>query len=438
MSPPPNLIFVNASQVVTCAGPARARKGAEMRDAGILRNTAVAVSGGRIAMIGAASDLQNAFSDAETIDCRGGVLTPGLVDSHTHAVFGKPRFEEHELRAAGQDYMAIARGGGGIHASVRDFRERGEDELYDMAAARVRELASYGTTTLEIKSGYGLSVDDELKALRIIGRLAERQPVRIVPTWLGAHEIPHEYRANDQSRRSFNDLLVDDLLPKVVAQGIARFADAFCEPGAFTLAETRRILEASRRAGLGIKLHADELKPSGGAELAASLGAVSADHLAAISDAGVAALAKSTTVATLLPGTMLFLGKTQQAPARALIDAGAAVALATDFNPGTSPTVNFPLMLTLGVSQLHMSLAEALVAATVNGAAAVSLAGETGQIAPGFAADLALFAVTDVRELPYWYGARLCVGTWRAGAPCHPYENLGKLNPRLPEIAPAG
>lgn len=438
MSPSPNLIFVNASQVVTCAGPARARKGAEMRDAGILRNTAVAVSGGRIAMIGAASDLQNAFSDAETIDCRGGVLTPGLVDSHTHAVFGKPRFEEHELRAAGQDYMAIARGGGGIHASVRDFRERGEDELYDMAAARVRELASYGTTTLEIKSGYGLSVDDELKALRIIGRLAERQPVRIVPTWLGAHEIPHEYRANDQSRRSFNDLLVDDLLPKVVAQGIARFADAFCEPGAFTLAETRRILEASRRAGLGIKLHADELKPSGGAELAASLGAVSADHLAAISDAGVAALAKSTTVATLLPGTMLFLGKTQQAPARALIDAGAAVALATDFNPGTSPTVNFPLMLTLGVSQLHMSLAEALVAATVNGAAAVSLAGETGQIAPGFAADLALFAVTDVRELPYWYGARLCVGTWRAGAPCHPYENLGKLNPRLPEIAPAG
>ena len=409
-----------------------------MRDAGILRNTAVAVSEGRIAMIGAASDLQNAFSDTETIDCRGGVLTPGLVDSHTHAVFGKPRFEEHELRAAGQDYMAIARGGGGIHASVRDFRERGEDELYDMAAARVRELASYGTTTLEIKSGYGLSVEDELKALRIIGRLAERQPVRIVPTWLGAHEIPHEYRANDQSRRSFNDLLVDDLLPKVVAQGIARFADAFCEPGAFTLAETRRILEASRRAGLGIKLHADELKPSGGAELAASLGAVSADHLAAISDAGVAALAKSTTVATLLPGTMLFLGKTQQAPARALIDAGAAVALATDFNPGTSPTVNFPLMLTLGVSQLHMSLAEALVAATVNGAAAVSLAGETGQIAPGFAADLALFAVTDVRELPYWYGARLCVGTWRAGAPCHPYENLGKLNPRLPEIAPAG
>jgi imidazolonepropionase len=228
------------------------------------------------------------------------------------------------------------------------------------------------------------------------------------------------------------------MLPKVAQQGIARFADVFCEPGVFTLDETRRILDASRASGLGLKLHADELEPSGGAELAASLNAASADHLAAISDSGIDALARSSTVATLLPGTMLFLGKSRQAPARALIDRGAAVALASDFNPGTSPTVNFPLMLTLGVSQLHMSVAEALVAVTVNGAAAVSLAGETGQIAPGFAADLALFSISDVRELPYWYGARLCVGTWRAGAPCHPYENLGNLNARLPEVVPAG
>ncbi|HET7612681.1 MAG TPA: amidohydrolase family protein, partial [Gemmatimonadaceae bacterium] len=218
----------------------------------------------------------------------------------------------------------------------------------------------------------------------------------------------------------------------------ARFADVFCEPGVFTLDETRRILEASRNAGLGAKVHADELEPNGGAELAASLGAVSADHLAAISARGIEALAHSETIATLLPGTMLFLGKNRQGPARALIDAGAAVALATDFNPGTSPTVNFPLMLTLGVSQLRMSTAEVLIAATVNGAAALSLAGETGQIAPGFAADLALFRISDIRELPYWYGARLCVGSWRAGVPCHPYENLGKLNPRLPESVPAG
>jgi imidazolonepropionase len=433
-----DLLFVNAAQVVTCAGPARARKGKEMRDAGILKNVSVAVSNGRIAMIGLASDLEHAYPDAEIVDCRGGVLTPGLVDSHTHAVFGKPRFEEHELRAEGFDYMEIAKRGGGIHASVRDFRERSEDDLFKLALTRVKELASYGTTTLEIKSGYGLSVEDELKALRVIGRLAERLPMRLVPTWLGAHEIPHEYRTSDARRGEFIDLLIKTLLPKVVAQGIARFADVFCEPGVFTIDETRRILEASREAGLGVKIHADELKPCGGAELAASLRAVSADHLAAISESGIAALASSNTVATLLPGTMLFLGKARQAPARALIDAGAAVALASDFNPGTSPTVNFPLMLTLGVSQLRMSLAEVIIAATANGAAAVGIAGEVGQIAPGFGADLALFAITDARELPYWYGARLCVGSWKAGAPCHPYESGSNLNVRSPEAVPTG
>jgi imidazolonepropionase len=405
-----------------------------MRDAGILSNTAVAVSDGRIAAIGAARDLQDAYANAETIDCRGGVLTPGLVDSHTHAVFGKPRYEEHEQRAEGLDYMEIAKRGGGIHASVRDFRDRSEDELYDLAVPRIREVASYGTTTLEIKSGYGLTVDDELKALAVIGRLAERMPLRIVATWMGAHEIPHEYRSSDTRRAEFIDLLIRKMLPRVVEQGVARFADVFCEPGVFTIDETRRILEAARAAGLGLKLHADELKPCGGAELAADLNAVSADHLAAISEKGIAALARSDTVATLLPGTMLFLGKPKQAPGRALIDAGGAVAIATDFNPGTSPTVNFPLMLTLGVSQLRMSLAEVMTAATVNGAAALGLAGETGQIAPGFAADLALFAIADVRELPYWYGARLCVGTWKAGAPCHPYEAGSKLNAHPPEI----
>jgi imidazolonepropionase len=428
------LLFVNASQVVTCAGPARARRGAEMRDVGILNKASVAVSDGRIAAIGAARDLHEAYENAEIVDCRGGVLTPGLVDSHTHAVFGKPRYEEHELRAEGFDYMEIAKRGGGIHASVRDFRERSAEELYDLAVPRILELASYGTTTLEIKSGYGLTLEDELKALAVIGRLAERMPMRIVATWLGAHEIPHEYRASDARRAEFIDLLMKKMLPSVVEQGVARFADVFCEPGVFTIDETRRILEASRAAGLGLKLHADELKPCGGAELASELNAVSADHLAAISDKGIAGLASSETLATLLPGTMLFLGKPKQAPARALIDAGGAVAIATDFNPGTSPTVNFPLMLTLAVSQLRMSVAETLTAATVNGAAALGLAGETGQIAPGFAADLSLFAITDVRELPYWYGARLCVGSWKAGAPCHPYEAGSKLKARPPEI----
>ncbi len=429
---------MNAAQIVTCAGPDRARKGSEMRDAGIITGAAIAVREGRIAAIGARRDLQAAFDSAEVVDCRGGVLTPGFVDSHTHAVFGKPRFEEQELRAAGHDYMDIAARGGGIHASVRDFRSCSEDELYDLALPRLQALSSYGTTTLEIKSGYGLSIDDELKALRVIARLAATAPMRIVATWLGAHEIPHEYRTSEAQRRQFVQLLIDELLPKVKEQRIARFADVFCEPGVFTIEETRSILEASRRSGLGLKVHADELEACGGAELGASLGAVSADHLAAISDGGISAIAKSGTVATLLPGTMLFLGKAKQAPARRLIDAGAAVALATDFNPGTSPTVNFPLMLTLGVSQLRMSVAEVMLAATVNGAAALGLGAETGQIAPGFAADLALFQIADVRELPYWYGARLCVGTWKAGAPCHPLETPSKLNPRPPEAFTPG
>jgi imidazolonepropionase len=208
----------------------------------------------------------------------------------------------------------------------------------------------------------------------------------------------------------------------VAGEGLARFADVFCEPGVYTVAESRVLLEAARKAGLGLKLHADELETSGGAELAVALGAASADHLAAVSAAGVRALADGGTVATLLPGTMLFLGSARQAPARALVDAGAAVALASDFNPGTSPTVNFPLVLTLAVSQLRLSAAEAVVAGTVNGAAALSLAGETGQLAPGFSADLALFEAEDVRELPYWYGDRLCRGTWVAGVMCHPFE----------------
>ncbi|CAN5346360.1 imidazolonepropionase [soil metagenome] len=416
------LLFVGATQVVTCAGPPRARRGIEMRDPQARADTAVAVREGRIEAVGARGELETAYAAAERVDCAGCILTPGLVDSHTHAVFGRARYEEQELRASGLAYMEIARRGGGIHASVRDLRSRTEEELYLLARARLLRLASYGTTTVEVKSGYGLSLDDELKALRVIRRLAEQLPLRIVPTWLGAHEIPLEYRDRPSGRREYLDLLVGEMLPQVVSGGLASFADVFCEPGVFTPDEARLVLAAARETGLGVKIHADELEGSGGAELACELGATSADHLAAVSDRGIAALAASQTVATLLPGTMLFLGRPRQAPARQLIDAGAAVALATDFNPGTSPTFNFPLMLTLGVSQLRMSAGEALIAATVNGAAALGLAAETGQIAPGFSADLALFEADDFRELPYWYGDRRCRGAWTRGRACHAYE----------------
>ena len=414
----PTRLFVNAAQVVTCAGPARARRGEELRDAGVLSGAAVAVEGARIAAVGNEDALRRTYSDAEVIDCGRGVLLPGLVDSHTHAIFGKARFEEQEMRAAGYDYMDIARRGGGIHASVRDLRSRSEDELVALALPRLRRLASYGATTVEVKSGYGLTLDDELKSLRAIQRLQGLLPLRLVPTFLGAHEIPLEWRGTPEGRADYVDLIVKEMIPRVVEGGLAQFADVFCEPGVFTLEETRAVLSAARAAGLRLKLHADELRPSGGAELAAQLGATSADHLAAISEPGVRALAASATVATMLPGTMLFLGKERQAPARALIDGGAAVALATDFNPGTSPTPNFPLILALAVSQLHLSVSEAVIAATVNCAAALALAEETGQLAPGYSADLALFDIEDVRELPYWYGDRRCRATWVRGVPC--------------------
>ena len=305
---------------------------------------------------------------------------------------------------------------------MRDLRARDQDELFALASARMARLAESGVTTVEVKSGYGLSLDAELKTLRVIRRLGESLPMRVVPTWMGAHEIPIEHRDRERGRHEYLDLLVHEMLPAVAGERLARFADVFCEPGVFTVEEAREVLTAARRAGLGLKLHADELAPGGGAELAGALGAVSADHLAAVSDAGIAALAAAGTVATLLPATLLFLGMREQAPARRLIEAGVAVALATDFNPGTSPTTNFPLVLTLGVSQLRLSVAEVLLAATVNGAAALGLADRTGQVAPGFSADLTLWAIEDARELPYWLGAGRCRASWTRGKPCHPRD----------------
>ena len=413
------LLFDNAAQLVTAAGPPRARRGDELRALEVLTDAALIVADGRIAAVGPRDAMRAAAPDAVVVDCGGRVLMPGLVDSHTHGIFGKPRHEEQELRAAGMGYMEIARRGGGIHSSVRDLRARSENELFALALPRLRRLMAHGTTTLEVKSGYGLTPEDELKSLRVIQRLQEALPIRLVPTFLGAHEIPLEYRAAPRKREEYIALLVEEMLPQVAAAGLAVFADIFCEPGVYTTDEARVILGAARRHGLQLKLHADELETAGAAELAAEIGATSADHLAAVSEAGITALAASGTVATLLPGTMLFLGRPRQAPARALIEAGAAVALASDFNPGTSPTVNFPLVLTLALSQLRLSVSEAILAATVNGAAAVGLAAETGQLAPGFSADLALFDMEDIRELPYWYGDHRCHATWVRGRPAH-------------------
>ena len=413
-------LFLNASQVVTCEGPARARRGVEQGDAVVRERVGVAVdAAGRILAVAPDAELRAAQPTARIIDCAGGVLTPGFVDSHTHAIFGRARYEEQEMRAAGIGYLEIAKRGGGIHSSVRDLRSRTADELIALATDRLRRIAAHGTTTVEIKSGYGLSLESELATLRVIRQLAADLPLRLVPTFLGAHEIPLDHQERAAQREDYLRLVTEEMIPAVATAGLARFCDVFCEPGVYTVDETRRILRAARAAGLQLKLHADELENGTAAELAAELGAASADHLAAISELGIQALAAARTVATLLPGTMLFLGRPKQAPARALIEAGIPVALASDFNPGTSPTVNFPLVLTLGVSQLRLSVAEALIAGTVNGAAALGLAHEIGQVAPGFQADLALFDVRDHRELPYWYGDRRCQRTWVGGRPVH-------------------
>lgn len=412
-------LFLNATETVTCAGAAAARRGVAMRDAGVRRGVGVAVQGERIVAVDGDDALRRQFPDATEVDCARGLLAPGFVDSHTHAVFGAARFAEHELRATGVPYLEIARRGGGIHSSVRSLRATPDDTLYALARERVARLIAGGVTTVEMKSGYGLTVADELRTLRVIRRLGETMTYRVIATCLGAHEVPLEYRDAPGGRDAWLAALEDELHPAVAREQLATFADIFCEPGVFTLAETRRVLAGARRAGLALKLHADELHDGGGAALAVELGAMSADHLAAVSDEGIAALASGNTVATLLPATMLFLGTGRQAPARRLIEAGAAIALATDFNPGTSPLTSFPLLLTLAVSELRMSAAEAWVASTVNGAAALGLAATTGQLAPGFDADLAIHAVDDHRALPYWFGERLCRGAWSRGRACH-------------------
>ncbi|MFP4623007.1 MAG: imidazolonepropionase [Gemmatimonadota bacterium] len=399
------ILFTGASQVVTC----------ETADEGaVLQRTAVAVADGLIAAVGPEPELADRWPDAERVDCHAGVLTPGLVDAHSHAVFGRWRADEYALRSRGVPYMEIARRGGGINASVRDLRARSEDELVELTRERLRDVVALGTTTLEVKSGYGLTTDDELKMLRVIRRLDREGPLDLVPTFLGAHETPLEYR---DRKDAYVALVVEEMIPAVAETGLARFCDVFMEPGVFDAAQSRRILEAGLEHGLVPKLHADELEPSGGAELAAALGAASADHLGAISDAGIAALAASETVATLLPGTLFFLGRTRYAPARALLDAGATVALATDFNPGSSASPSLPLAMTIACSQMAMSPLEAIHAATRGGARALRLQDGRGTLRVGAPADLVLWRAADYREIPYRYGVRLARSVWKRGRP---------------------
>lgn len=401
------LLFTDASEIVTST--------AATKDI-VLRNASLLVEDGVVRSVGAADSMPEA-EGATRIACDGCLITPGFVDSHTHAVFGGWRAPEYAMRSRGVSYMEIARGGGGINASVRDVRARSEEELIELTRGRLRQMLEGGTTTAEVKSGYGLETAAELKQLRVVRALQSEMPMTLVPTFLGAHEFPPEYR---ERRNDYVDLLVEEMIPAVASEKLAVFCDVFMEPGVFNAAQTRRVLEAGARHGLIPKLHADELENSGAAELAAELGAASADHLGAISDAGIAALSHSQTVATLLPATLLFLGRTRFAPARRLLDAGATVALATDFNPGSSPTSNMQLVLTLACSLMGMDPLEAIVAATAGGARALRLDDGTGTLGPGAPADLVVWEIGDHRELPYRFGAAPIREVWRRGTRVRP------------------
>jgi imidazolonepropionase len=400
------LLIKNIRQLVTMAGPAP-RLGPGMNDIGLIENGGVAAAGDEILAVGKSDEIEGRAPLAEgcqVIDAQGAVVTPGLIDPHTHPVFSITRENEFEMRTQGKTYVEIAQAGGGIRATVRDLRTTPVPVLTQKTRERLDRILRHGVTTCEAKSGYGLSTESEIKQLEIIRDLDQQHPLDLVPTFLGAHEVPDEYRSH---REAYIELLIGEMIPAVVKDKLAEFSDIFCEEGVFDIEESRKIQGAAAAAGLKLKFHVDELKSTGGAELAAELGAVSADHLVYASDRGIKALARSKTAAVLLPGTTFFLRGSQYAPARKMISEGVAVAISTDCNPGSSYTESLPLIITFAALQMRLTAAEAISAATVNAAYAVGRAGKIGQLIPGMQADLVIWQMSDYRELPYHYGVNL-------------------------------
>jgi len=406
-------IITNVSQLVTLAGPVRPRVGHELRELGIIEGGAVLVRDGFVVAAGPSREVEsNPGPRAERIDAGGSVVMPGFVDAHTHPVFAGTREDEYEMRAAGMTYQEIAQRGGGIRSTVRKTRAASEQELFKLALPRVRQLLEHGTTTIEAKSGYGLTLEDELKILRVIGRLNAETPLDLVPTFLGAHEIPDEYR---DARADYVKLVIEEMLPKVAAEELARYADVFCESHVFSVDDSRRVLTRAKELGLGLRIHADQLSLSGGAILASELGAATADHLEWTDDAGIEALVRAGVMAVLLPGAVFNLGLTRYAPARAMIEAGVAVALATDFNPGSSPTPSMQMILSLACTQMRMTPAEAITASTINAAYSLGVGSRVGSLEPGKQADIVVFDCPDYRQIPYFCGVNHARMVFKSG-----------------------
>ena len=412
-----SLAVINCSQVVTLAGPARPRVGAELRELGIVAPGAMLIRDGFIGNVGTNAEIEEWIeADTTVLDAGGRVVLPGFVDAHTHPVFAGTRVDEFEERAKGATYQEIAARGGGIQSTVNRTRAASVDELVETGRRYAGWFLRGGTTTVEAKSGYGLSLEDELKILRAIKRLDQETPLRYVPTFLGAHSVPPEYRAR---RDEYVSLIVDEMLPQVAQQKLAEFCDVFCEQNVFTTDESWKILSAARCHGLGLRMHADQLSLSGGAKLAAELGTVTADHLEHTDAEGIKALREAGVQPVLLPGSVYALGSSRYPAAREMIDAGLAVVLATDFNPGSSPTPSMTMILSLAATHMKMTPAEAIAATTINAAYSLNRGAHLGSLEPGKIADFVIHDCDDYRELAYFFGMEHAWAVYARGKLSH-------------------
>jgi imidazolonepropionase len=397
-----DLVIVNCGQLATLAGPQRPRVGIEMSELGIIKDAALWIRDGRIVRAGRWKEIERELDpEHAVIDAEERVVFPGFVDAHTHFVFGGSRADEFERRALGETYQSIAASGGGILSTVRETRAASEDELAEGALRRIGMAIRSGTTTAEVKSGYGLSTEGELKMLHVIRRLNDQGPITLVPTFLGAHQFPEEFRSN---RAGYIALIINEMLPRVAAERLAAYADIFCEPHIFDVEAASQIMKAALGYGLRLRMHADQLSRSGGAELAASLGATTADHLEHTDATGIAALKKAGVQPVLLPGSVYALGSRQYPLAGEMIQRGLAVVLATDMNPGSSPTPSIPMVISLAVTQMGMSVAEAINATTINAAYSLGRGSEVGSLEPGKIADVVIHDCYDYRDLGYLFG----------------------------------
>jgi imidazolonepropionase len=394
-----SLAVLHASQLITLAGPKRPRVGSELSELAIVRDGGMLIRDGRIDLFGPSTEIEKKAGDAEVIDARGKVILPGFVDAHTHLVFAGNRLDDFERRARGDTYEQIAKAGGGIWSTVEKTRAASEADLFMQAKTHADWFLRCGTTTVESKSGYGLTVEDELKILRVMGRLNEETAVEIVTTFLGAHAVPRGMRTDE-----YVDLVVHEMLPQVTSHGLAEFCDVFCDRGYFDVEQSRRILSAAKKVGLKLRIHADQLSDTGGARLAADLNATTADHLEQTDVQGIAALKSAGVQPVLLPGSVYALGSRHYPRVREMIEAGLAVVIATDFNPGSSPTPSMPMILSLACTQMKMSPAEAISASTINPAYSLGRGDQIGTLEVGKLANFSIFNCEDYRELAYWLG----------------------------------